>query len=202
MNRSILRKEMRSSIKKTQILDKAETLFWQKGYYSTSMKDIARACECNPANIYNYFKSKEEILFEVIRDITSQAVSLVQPLENDESTSPVEQLKTLIKSHFGYLVDMKRSIVLISDTGLKDLSPEHRKVIVGLRDDYGRILRKILRRGEETGDFAKIDEQIISYLIASLIVRSNLWFSNKGRLTSDQVSEIMFNFVYHGIKAD
>ena len=200
MKRSRQRTEMRSSIKKSWILDKAETLFWQKGYHSTSMKDIASACNCKPANIYNYFKSKEDILYEVVRDITSQTISLIKPLEEDETTSPVDQLRSLVKGHFGFLVSMKKSIVLISDTGLKDLSPEHRKDIIELRSTYDNILRKILRRGAESGDFSFADDRIISYFISSVIVRSNIWFSPKGRLTADQVSDIMFDFVYRGIK--
>jgi AcrR family transcriptional regulator len=201
MKRSRQRSEMRSSIKKSWILDKAETLFWQKGYHSTSMKDIASACDCKPANIYNYFKSKEDILYEVIRDITSQTVSLTKPFEEDETTSPAEQLRALIKNHFGLMVDMKKSIVLISDTGIKELSPEHRKSIIELRDTYDRIVSKIIQRGVKSGDFADVDDRIISYFLSSLIVRSNIWFSAKGRLTADQVSDIMFDFVYRGIKA-
>ena len=192
---------MQSSIKKSWILDKAEMLFWQKGYQSTSMKDIATACDCKPANLYNYFKSKEEVLYEVIKDITSQTVAVVEPFDEDETTSPVEQLKMLIKGHFKLMVDMKRSMVLISDTGLKELSPEHRKDIIRLRNTYDSILRKILRRGIDSGDFADIDDQVIGYFIASMIVRSNIWFSAKGRLSPDQVSDIMFDFVYRGIRA-
>ncbi|MBW1673368.1 MAG: helix-turn-helix transcriptional regulator, partial [Deltaproteobacteria bacterium] len=46
---------------KAKMLDKARRLFWKKGYNSTSMRDIARAYGCEPANIYNFFSNKEEI---------------------------------------------------------------------------------------------------------------------------------------------
>jgi len=201
MLRSQQRKEMRSSIKKSWILDKAGVLFWEKGYHSTGMRDIARACDCKPANIYNYFKGKEDILFEVIRDITERAVMSIKFLENDEETKPVEQLKLLIKSHFHVLMQMARSNKLISDTGLKDLSTEHRKAIIELRDQYDSIMRKVIRRGIESGDFSVKDEKVIGYLISSIIVRSTIWFSPKGEYTADEVGDMMFEFAYHGIKA-
>jgi AcrR family transcriptional regulator len=201
MLRSSQRKELKSSIKKSWILDKAGVLFWQKGYHSTSMKDIAAACDCKAANIYNYFKGKEDILFEVIKDITERAVNSVSHLEDDETTSPVDQLKSFIDNHLGVLVQMKKSSVLISDTGLQNLTRDHRRIIVELRDTYDRIMTKIIRRGIESGDFTVKDEKVTVYLISSVIIRSTIWFSSKGRLSAEEVSDIMFDFVYKGITA-
>lgn len=201
MLRSQQRKEMRSSIKKSWILDKAGVLFWEKGYHATGMRDIARACECKPANIYNYFNGKEDILFEVIRDITQQAVMSIKFLEDDEETNPVEQLRLLINSHFHVLMQLTRSNKLISDTGLKDLSAEHRKEIIGLRDKYDSIMLKVLRRGIKSGDFSIKDEKVIVYFISSIIVRSNIWFSPRGKYSVDEIGDMMFEFAYHGIKA-
>ncbi|UCD08566.1 MAG: TetR family transcriptional regulator [Dehalococcoidales bacterium] len=201
MLRSGQRKELKSSIKKSWILDKAGMLFWQKGYHGTSMKDIAAACDCKAANIYNYFIGKEDILFEVIKDITERAVNSVRHLEDDETGSPVEQLRSFIDSHLGVLVQMKNSSVLLSDTGLQNLTREHRKIIVELRDTYDRIMRKIIIRGVESGDFAVGDEKVIVYLISSVIIRTTIWFSPKGRLSADEIADIIFDFVYRGIKA-
>jgi TetR/AcrR family transcriptional regulator, cholesterol catabolism regulator len=201
MRRVGQRKALQSSIKKTWILDKAETLFWQKGYLGTSMIDIAKACNCRPANIYNYFKNKEDILYEVIRDMTNQMLSKIQPLGEDNTTCPVDLLKSFIKTHFGFLVNMRKSIVSITDTGLKDLTPDHREEIIKLRKTYDEILRKILIRGRESGHFSEIDEQVISYLIPSLIIRSNIWYSPKGRLSAEEVGNMMFRFVYEGIRS-
>lgn len=201
MLRSRQRKELKSSIKKSRILDKAGILFWQKGYHGTSMKDIADACDCKAANIYNYFKGKEGILFEVIKDITERAVSSVRHLEGDETMNPVDQLRSFINNHLGVLIQMKKSSVLISDTGLQNLTREHRRIIVELRDTYDRILIKIIKRGIESGDFAVKDEKVAVYLISSVIIRSTIWFSLKGRLSAEEVSDIMFDFVYKGINA-
>ncbi|OPX90255.1 MAG: HTH-type transcriptional repressor KstR2 [Pelotomaculum sp. PtaB.Bin104] len=193
------RKEMQTSIRKGWLLDKAAMVFWQKGYHA-SMKDIAKACNCKPANLYNYFKNKEDILYEVIRNITEQGVSSILYLKEDEKTNPVEQLRQLINTHFGFLASLEQSNVLISDTGMRHLSREHQKEIIRLRDLYDSILRKIISRGIDAGYFAPIDDKIVSYLIGSVIVRSSLWFSTKGRLSIEEVSDIMFNFVYNGIR--
>lgn len=202
MTRVLQKTETTSSVKKSRILDKAGALFWKKGYHSTSMRDIASACNCKAANIYNYFVGKEDILFEVTRDIHERAVASVKHLDQDEVTSPIEQLRSLIKSHFGLLVRMKRSSILISDTGLKDLSPDHRKAIVQLRDIYDNIMRKVIERGIKQGLFEVKDIKVVIYLTSSVIIRSTIWFSPKGRLSIDEVGELMFDYVYRAIKAE
>ena len=148
-----------------------------------------------------FFTGKEAILYEVIRDITRELVDLVTPLGHDESTDPVELLRTFIKTHFKFHTSMKKSMITVTDTGLKDLSPEHRKEILELRREYNRMLDKILRRGIDSGALADIDEGIVGNFIASIIIRSNVWFSEKGRLTVDEMGDAVFEFAYKGIKA-
>lgn len=51
--------------RKTDILKTALGLFSQKGYYATSIDDITREAGISKGLIYTYFKSKEEIFFEL-----------------------------------------------------------------------------------------------------------------------------------------
>jgi len=186
---------------KSLILEKAGLLFWQKGYNNTSMKDIANACECKPANFYNYFSGKEDILYEVVKDITEKSISSIRHLADDEETNPMEQLRIFIKNHFNLHINLEQTSVMLSDTGIRHLSQEHRDEIIRMRDIYENTLLRIIRRGKEAGIFASyIDEKIISYNIPSMIIRSSIWYSAKGRLSLEEVSEIMFDFTLHGIR--
>lgn len=49
--------------KENSILDAAGELFVANGYESTTLRKIASKVEINPATIYKYYKSKEEIFF-------------------------------------------------------------------------------------------------------------------------------------------
>lgn len=50
---------------KADILDKARTLFSNKGYAATSMDDICNATGRSIGNIYYYFKSKEDLFLNL-----------------------------------------------------------------------------------------------------------------------------------------
>lgn len=55
----------KSNIRKAQILQAAERVFAQKGYQEATISDVARQAKVSEATIYEYFPSKEELLFSI-----------------------------------------------------------------------------------------------------------------------------------------
>src|SRR5213592_3187067 len=49
--------------RRLEILRAAGREFRSRGFVETGMRDIAKAAELSPANLYNYFQGKHEILF-------------------------------------------------------------------------------------------------------------------------------------------
>lgn len=192
----------KASAQREHIISKSSTLFWEKGYAETSMKDIAAACGFRPANIYNFFRSKESILYEILRQEMEDIVSPIKHLRDDESVDPLAALRLMIENHMRLTLGEKRSSKLLFDVGLKNLSPANRKKIVGLRDEYDGIGVAIIRRGKKAGLFAKeIDEKIAVFSIGSIIARSRIWYSPKGKCTVDELIEFMYRFALRGLGA-
>ena len=180
------------------IMEKSQVLFWEKGYAETSMKDIANECGFRPANIYNFFASKEEILFFILKEEMEEIVNPIRFLEYEEN-DPLQQLRFLIEIHVKITLGEKRASKLLFDTELRNLSAERRKVILDLRDDYNRIGYSILKRGINKGLFRAIDEKIALNLIASMIVRTRLWFSPEDWMTIEDLIEFIFQFALKGL---
>ena len=185
-----------------KILDKARTLFWRKGYISTSMRDIAAAYCWKPANIYNFFPNKEEILFEVLLEEMEQIIDPIRHLEEDDDTSPEEQLRLVIESHLRLTLSYRRSAKLLFDVALNNLSRAKRKKIVDLRDTYDRIIRKILRRGMAAGSFREVDEKIAGFMLASMITRTRIWYHPKKGISVSDLADFIFEFALNGLKKD
>ena len=81
--------------KQLQILQVAETLFAEKGFESTSIRDISKEANINVAMVSYYFGSKEKLLEALILLKTSglkeQLVHLI-----DENLEPLEKINKLI----------------------------------------------------------------------------------------------------------
>ena len=184
---------------KSKMLETARRLFWEKGYNATSMRDIAVAYGCRPANIYNFFSDKEEILFEVLREEMEQIIRPIEHLEEGDGTSPVEQLRFVIESHLKVTLSYRRSAKLLFDVALDSLSPDKRKKIIDFRDTYDRIIRNVIRRGIETGHFPRVDVRLAGFMIASMITRTRIWYHPRKGVSVDELADFISEFAFHGL---
>jgi AcrR family transcriptional regulator len=191
---------MPENVTRQKMLNKARTLFWSKGYNATSVRDIARAYGCKPANVYNFFSKKEDILYEVLLEEMEQIVDPIKNLENEDHIDPVEQLRLLIESHLKITLSHRRSAKLLFDVELDSLSASKRKKIVNMRDDYDRIIRKIIRRGIDAGCFSDIDTKLAGFMIASMITRTRLWYHPKKGVSVPQLADFIFRFAIDGLR--
>ncbi|MCY6960177.1 TetR/AcrR family transcriptional regulator [Clostridium brassicae] len=60
------RKEKEKEIRRNDIIDAAEKVFFSKGFDATTMDDVAREAEFSKRTIYVYFNSKDQIYFEIM----------------------------------------------------------------------------------------------------------------------------------------
>jgi TetR/AcrR family transcriptional regulator, cholesterol catabolism regulator len=190
-----------NGVRKKKILALARQLFWQNGYSSVSMRDLARAYGCQPANLYNYFKTKESILFEVLLEEMEQIVQPIAHLEHEVDGNPVDQLRFIIASHLKVTLSHRRSAKTLFDVALGSLLPANRKVIVSMRDTYDRTIRSVIQRGQEKGLFMPYDEKLVGFMISSMVTRSRIWFHPKKGVTVDELADFIFRFALTGIQS-
>ncbi len=81
---------------KDKILKIALKLFAEKGYRSTTVRDIASAVGIKQSALYNHFKNKDEILSTLVDDLTSSAI--VRLFEGKDTQELHKQGKTLLYS--------------------------------------------------------------------------------------------------------
>lgn len=86
-----------------RILDTAEAMFIEQGYEQTTMRKIAKALECNPATIYNYFENKETIFFALQEKAFATFYAEFDDLRNDEHRG-FEKLKRMGRRYIDFAV--------------------------------------------------------------------------------------------------
>ncbi len=78
------------------ILEASLKLFSQKGYKSTSVRDIAKEVGITQSGLYNHFKGKDAILETLIADLTDSAI--VKLFENKSIEELANSGKTVLRS--------------------------------------------------------------------------------------------------------
>ena len=96
--------------KKDEIVLASVTLFAEKGYTETTIKDIAKAVSLKTASLYNYFPSKKSIL-ELILDIYDEYLEMASMELDDLKDNFVEMdVKTIIMSTFSKFPEDENNI--------------------------------------------------------------------------------------------
>lgn len=134
----------RSGGARGEILAAAARALAAHGYHGMSMRDLARAVGRSPATFYNYFDSKEELLFLVqCRAFESLLEAAQQALEGLEDAH--ERLYVFVLNHvrtFAAHPDVMR--VLVHEASA--LPPERRAIVRERKQAYFEIAHDIIEQ--------------------------------------------------------
>jgi AcrR family transcriptional regulator len=89
----------KKQLKKEQIIQSALELFAAKGFYNTTIPDIALAVKMSVGSMYNYFTSKDVLAKEIIKYIS---VYLGQKLReiNEQDITTQEKTRKIVEIYF------------------------------------------------------------------------------------------------------
>jgi len=179
-----------------EILRAAGREFRTRGFVDTGMREIAAAADLSPANLYNYFHGKDEILF------FCQDSALDRLIANLEKTrrakvSAAEKLRSLIAFHLHCVLDeVEGSAAHL----LTNSIPSHlQKRLLIKRDRYERGLRHLIAAGIRAGAFVFTDPALATRAILGALNSTVLWFNPQGPLSPDAVAENFANYLVRGL---
>lgn len=92
------RKPQDPKIRINEILDTTERLFTSVGYRRTTIGDIAKKLGVAQGMLYYYFKSKEEILEELIKRQVYSAISKIKDMSAYDSVTPLLKINLLLSA--------------------------------------------------------------------------------------------------------
>lgn len=95
-----------------EILKESAKLFKLKGYYNTTMSDIASACGLLKGSIYHYFKSKDDIGLETLKYIHAYFNDNIFKIAYNKDLTPIEQIKLFVKKTDYYFLNSEGGCLL------------------------------------------------------------------------------------------
>jgi AcrR family transcriptional regulator len=173
-------------------------LFFKKGYFATSISDIAKGSGIQKASIYYHYASKEDLLFHILKttmdDLTAYLNARLAVVEGTE-----QRLRAAVRGHVRFHLERQQEN-FIANSELRGLTRAHYLTIVNKRDEYESIFQDLIRRGIEEGMFAAVDVKILSYAILTLCTAGATWYKPGGRLAVDEIADIYEIFIISGLK--
>lgn len=140
--------------KQIQILRVAETLFAEKGFDGTSIRDIAKEAKINIAMVSYYFGSKEQLLEAIILN-RATAIKLQLDILTLEDLDPLQKIHKLIELYIDK-INSNRCIYKIMHF---EFSTSQRVInlqaFTDLKKGNLKSLEMIIQDGQEKGIFRK-----------------------------------------------
>lgn len=185
--------------RKAQIITVATALFRERGYYATSLDDIAERIGFTKPAIYYYFRSKEDILFAIVDGVVEGALNRIRSIaERDE---PVDERlhAILVENTQVVLENLEANTVFYNERGL--LSTERERMIRDREREYTRIVRDLYEEGVTAGELLDIDVTIATSTLLGASIWAYRWFDARGRLSSEQVAEQVAQLLMGGYRS-
>lgn len=191
------RLRMKKGEMKELILGEAIHCFFKDGYEKASMREIANGVGVTQAAIYHHFRSKQEILYQLV-DRTNNKLLLAFTDCLRSSKEPIEKLKDLICSQ---VLLMKTNIeevkILVEDKNF--LEGNLRKLVKEKERFLFNLYRKHLEEAANTGKLEDIDPTVATFGIIGMINWLYHWYKPQGRLSIEKLSEQITKMAFFGI---
>ncbi|MEW9124464.1 MAG: TetR/AcrR family transcriptional regulator [Thermotaleaceae bacterium] len=193
----ITRKEKEREIRRKDIIDAAEKVFFAKGFDNATMDDVAKEAEFSKRTVYVYFRSKEQLYFQIMLRAYKLLNSMVEKaIKKNCPKTGIAKIKLLGEILVAFNNNYTEYFKAIMDYENGDMDFEN-------NDD--KLLQECYDEGEKLFNFLKdaLDEGIKEGTILESIDVVNtalvLWASIVGVLNTSKKKE-KYLIHYHNKK--
>ncbi len=157
-------------LKRGKIIEAASLLFSRKNYHEVMVEDVARLASLAKGTVYNYFASKEELYFSIMRQRMEKLISSLKNKIADEKTS-IDSLHSFIVHTYMLMMKYQTFFLMYQKESLKAENEICSELCVMEKDLKG-MLRTIIKNGKNENLFREIDEDFAVDLILGSIYGS------------------------------
>ncbi|EEL87804.1 TetR/AcrR family transcriptional regulator [Bacillus cereus] len=152
--------------RRKEILETAERLFITKGYTKTTVNDILKEIGIAKGTFYHYFKSKEEVMDEIIMRIIKADVTKAKAIVSNPNIPVLEKLFRVLMEQSPKSGDVKDK--MIEQFHQPNNAEMHQKSIVQSIIHLSPVLAEILEQGIAEGIFSTpYPQETIELLLSS-----------------------------------
>lgn len=175
-------------------------LFSERGYSSTSMRDIANAVGLLPGSLYVHISSKEQLLADIVETgIDRFMVASRAAIESEKS--PAARFRALIHAHMTLIAEDAEH-VRVALHQWKYLTGPRRAEVMDKRREYEALFQTLIADGVAEGEFSdQLNARIAVLTVIGTLNWTSEWFQSDGPETPDEVADDIADVLLSGLSA-
>jgi AcrR family transcriptional regulator len=188
-----------------QILDAAFAAFAEHGLAAARLDDIARRAGVSKGTIYLYFPSKEDLFREVVRHTVSDQIDSVE--RRLHGPTATDDLNAFIDAKWEFVCSAKYpSLHRWVHSELQTYPELERFYAEEVIGKGRRLLRGILERGVQAGEFRRVDPAVAARMLMALLHTYGNWrhrpalCDSIGNRSDAQLLEEIRDFYFNAIR--
>jgi len=190
---------------KTVILRSSRELFHKKGFYATTMEDIAQYSGFDRRTIYNHFTNKEDIFAALISGILSDITDVFDEIEA-EQVSPLDKLRKLVLRLLDLYIENAQLLnIFMSEYEINEIKKKRHlsaytlKNIHAYKEIESRLV-EMIRQAQEQNLVVNVHPYILAGVLNELILRSVIVLHNlKGTIKKKDIIRDIFELLGNNV---
>ena len=172
--------------KREAVLRTAVQLFLEQGCHRATLADVAERLNITKPALYNYFRSKDDILFECW--VMGQEAVLGCIADIDAAGGGgLDKLRRLVRGYATLMTtDYGRSLVRFDP---RDLSEARAAIVRAAKRRIDTVFRGYLAEGVADGSILPCDPKLTAFTIAGALNWIGHWYRPGGGLTPAEIAE-------------
>lgn len=183
--------------KRRAILDRSAELFSEYGYDRASMNRIAEACGVSKANLYHYYKDKDELLFDVIRFHLEKLLEVVEAA-NNPALAAHARLRDLVAALLEAYrdADSQHNVQISS---MRFLAPERQAELKGMERELVALFSDAVAGVAPQLKGTTLLKPVTMSLFG-MVNWHYLWFKSAGTVTRADYAELVTRLITDGTR--
>lgn len=181
-----------------EVLDAAAALFEEKGYQATTLQDVASEVQLLAPSLYYYIKTKEDLLFSVMKRAHELGLGLLDEPEEFARADAVTRLTAFVRQWMGGTYPPKIRVV---ERDIRFLSEQRQAEVLGWRDRMNHYVAGIVRQGIDEGSFDPSTDPIVAASTLFVVLNATpTWFREPGRMSYADLTEWYIRLFLSGMR--
>ena len=153
------------------VLQKAQEVFWSKGFNGTSMQDLVDATQLNRSSIYNTFGSKKELFQETLKDYAKGFDQMTDSIKQEELNGfeTIEQVFLFLLAQIQLDSANKGCMLINCRTELSNDQPKIGKFLDKNLQQVALLFQELVEQGQQDGSIKKgLDPEQTGFYLTSV----------------------------------